>query len=790
MNSWRRSQYLPVSLFILGSVACGSSPEVTANDPGGLDGRGGLGGGSSTAETGGSGARPGTGGAIPTGGTQPVPQAGAAGDDGSGGAAEDPCASLNCGAGQRCDTRESDPRCVDNTCSDLNCSALEECMPASGGGSICASIACDSDVDCGDSRYCDGTKCVADVCVPETRVCDGNAVRLCASNGGGEQEAYTCRSAGYFESECSNGAGASKMATGCTCEGDWDCPEYTHCEAGVCKGTGFAPTCTLAPARFEDVLPKLEFRWGGKSGAEPVATGRAFPWSAQVASTPIVINLDDDNQDGLINELDFPEILFMSYDGSAPEQRGTVRAIHGGGPNKGQDYFALCGTTLWQEGKPAATDCNPADTDAQSKSAALARAGGVLAAGDLDSDGRPEIVVPLASGGVQILDNTGKVLTTSAANLWPSLTNTQDWRYPAPAIANLDFEGLAEIVVGNRVLTLARDAEGKLEIARVFTGEFRTGTMHHGSDEQHHGPTVCLADLAPVPGLEIVAGTSLYRLPDAADCSKAPNSDYCLGRLTSVWNAETANPGSSFYAEGFCAVADVLGAETGSAPGPDNPLDREPEVLVIADGHLLILRAKDGLLLRNIDLGGGKQGGAPNVDDFDGDGFPEVATALSDFYSVTDLQRPDAEHCPAWPSKLSKSDVPPGSNPERDPGGACTRNEDCNSGAVCNTKAGSCVCLHSGWKRLTEDDSSKVTSSSVFDFNGDGAAEVVYNDECYFHVYDGATGGLYLALPSLSRTLIENPVVADVDNDGNAEIVFVQNNETQQCDEAKLDSWP
>ncbi|MGC4093222.1 MAG: CARDB domain-containing protein [Polyangiaceae bacterium] len=210
----------------------------------------------------------------------------------------------------------------------------------------------------------------------------------------------------------------------------------------------------------------------------------------------------------------------------------------------------------------------------------------------------------------------------------------------------------------------------------------------------------------------------------------------------------------------------------------------------MADGHLLILRASDGRLLRDINLGGGTQGGAPNVDDFDGDGFPEIATALSDFYAVVDLQQANATNCPAWNNVLGVAATPPGTNPARNPGGACTQNSDCNAGAVCNQKAGNCVCLQSGWKRDTEDDSSKVTSSSVFDFNGDGAAEVVYNDECYFHVYDGATGGLYLALPSLSRTILENPVVADVDNDGNAEIVFVQNNETIQCSETNLDSWP
>jgi hypothetical protein len=105
---------------------------------------------------------------------------------------------------------------------------------------------------------------------------------------------------------------------------------------------------------------------------------------------------------------------------------------------------------------------------------------------------------------------------------------------------------------------------------------------------------------------------------------------------------------------------------------------------------------------------------------------------------------------------------------------------------VCNTTAGTCVCLHNGWQRLTEDDSSRATSSSVFDFNGDGAAEVVYGDECYFRVYDGASGNVRLAIPSVSRTVLENPVVADVDNDGNAEIVFVNNNETLQCGQDPL----
>jgi hypothetical protein len=153
---------------------------------------------------------------------------------------------------------------------------------------------------------------------------------------------------------------------------------------------------------------------------------------------------------------------------------------------------------------------------------------------------------------------------------------------------------------------------------------------------------------------------------------------------------------------------------------------------------------------------------------------------------------------------LDARGAPPGANPARNPGDTeCEADADCTlPGTTCNELAKRCVCLHNGWKRDTEDDSSRATASSVFDFNGDGAAEVVYGDECYFRVYDGTSGGVYLALPSVSRTIVENPVVADVDNDGNAEIIFVQNNWVEQCNENDtdpedtwnpgdaLDSWP
>jgi hypothetical protein len=65
----------------------------------------------------------------------------------------------------------------------------------------------------------------------------------------------------------------------------------------------------------------------------------------------------------------------------------------------------------------------------------------------------------------------------------------------------------------------------------------------------------------------------------------------------------------------------------------------------------------------------------------------------------------------------------------------------------------------------------------VFDFNGDGRAEVVYNDQYFFRVYDGTTGRPIFEHRNSSRTRTENPTIADVDNDGDAEIIFSANAE-------------
>src|SRR6185503_3364154 len=123
----------------------------------------------------------------------------------------------------------------------------------------------------------------------------------------------------------------------------------------------------------------------------------------------------------------------------------------------------------------------------------------------------------------------------------------------------------------------------------------------------------------------------------------------------------------------------------------------------------------------------------PTIADFDGDGRREFATAGGAQYVVFDL------------------DCVAGGDP-----------------AKCGGQAQTTGVL---WSQPSQDQSSNVTGSSVFDFDADGKAEAVYADECFLRIYDGATGTVRYSAARSSGTTYENPVIVDVDGDFRTEIV-------------------
>jgi hypothetical protein len=77
------------------------------------------------------------------------------------------------------------------------------------------------------------------------------------------------------------------------------------------------------------------------------------------------------------------------------------------------------------------------------------------------------------------------------------------------------------------------------------------------------------------------------------------------------------------------------------------------------------------------------------------------------------------------------------------------------------------------WSVDTQDWSGSA-GSTAFDFLGNARAVAIYADEVEMFALD-ADGAVLMSAPRLSWTAFEFPVVADVDNDGAAEIVVVSN---------------
>ena len=241
-----------------------------------------------------------------------------------------------------------------------------------------------------------------------------------------------------------------------------------------------------------------------------------------------------------------------------------------------------------------------------------------------------------------------------------------------------------------------------------WDGRVTVGTTAGIGNNAFLGPVSIVADLDLDGWQEVIAGNTVYDGRTGAE------------RWTYTFTTSNLGCTGGLRCDGFDAVGDF-----------DD--DDEGEVVIVRQGEVFVLN-HDGTLLHQVQIPNGacaqNEGGPPTVADFDGDGRPEIGVAGANSYAVFDFD------CAGDP-------LPAG-----------------------------CAGPNLRWSVPHQDCSSRATGSSVFDFDGDGRAEVVYADEIRFRIFDGTTGAiLFSDNTHRSNTRLEMPIVVDLDNDGKSEVL-------------------
>ncbi|MEQ1507473.1 MAG: VCBS repeat-containing protein, partial [Myxococcota bacterium] len=256
---------------------------------------------------------------------------------------------------------------------------------------------------------------------------------------------------------------------------------------------------------------------------------------------PVVGQLGDDNGDGAITAADTPDIVYL------PNNYTGLLSVNG-----------ATGAVQWQS--YAATD-------------------GVsgVAIGDVDGDGVPEIAAANGPNSLVLTDNVGNLIWQA------TLDNGGLFDFLYPSIADLDGDGLAEVIAGRTIVDWLGNVVGR--------GTAGVGAVPNQGGFYVEGSVSVPVDLDNDGELEVVVGNAAYRRDGSTKFSNT-------------------------LPDGCPAVADF-------------DLDGEPEVVMVTGAYVYTLESDMQPTGWSTSFSGTNYVGPPAVDDLDGDGAPDFVVVGS-----------------------------------------------------------------------------------------------------------------------------------------------------------------
>ncbi|MBX7078174.1 MAG: VCBS repeat-containing protein [Nannocystaceae bacterium] len=296
-----------------------------------------------------------------------------------------------------------------------------------------------------------------------------------------------------------------------------------------------------------------------------------------------------------------------------------------------------------------------------------------------------------------------------------------------PAVGDIDGDGIPEIVAatgpgfGGPSALIAFEHDGSVKWQNPTT-------ISHSQ-----GGAITLADLDNDGDVEISMDRVLVdhqgnTITTLAETQVADNFTTVAADLDGDGDLEVVIGPNAYHHDGSVYFSNPQ-LERGFAQVANLDGDAQPEVLITSYAGITVLDHTGAVVAQNQAPGGGFSWFRPaTVHDFDGDNVSEVATSSANSYVMF-----ESDFTVGWSAVVADG---------------------------------------SGW-----------AGGTAFDFDGNGVAEAMYADETNLWVFDGA-GQPLLSVPRSAKTLSEYPVVADVDNDGSAEIVVVSDSGFQNMQTA------